>query len=199
MVLRRAVPSTSTRLLSRYAANSNAKACAIRSGSGVADVARLIPASSALLHRSSSSLRDEHVSAMLPRVQVNHRGFASAMQAEAAAADTVSSSSGKTLRYFRPVEKLANGVAIIRWVYLRSICTALSLGVCVFCFVALLGLSCLLRYTQCDLHCADSSCCCGTLVKYYDTLPFAPTAFSNLFFSRVGVTCDLSRVISAFL
>lgn len=46
----------------------------------------------------------------MPSAAASSRGFASAMPAEPAAEE------GNHLKYFRPVEKLANGVAVIRWV-----------------------------------------------------------------------------------
>lgn len=118
MALRRAaVPATSTRLLSRYAANSNAVA-ALRRRHGGAGGSTLIPASSAPLHSSSDKYAHKKVSPPMAMSVATggSRGFASAMPAESVAPAANEQGAGShNLRYFRPVEKLANGVAVIRW------------------------------------------------------------------------------------
>lgn len=113
MALRRAVPATSTRLLSRSTANSNVPAI-VRGGS---TGARLMPTSSALLHSSGNELSslDAGTALKIPSVAASSRGFASAMPAESAAEERTH------LKYFRPVEKLANGVAVVRWVFGNSL------------------------------------------------------------------------------
>lgn len=117
MALRRAaVPATSTRLLSRYAANSNAVAAVWRRHGG-AGGSTLIPASSALLHSSSDKYAYEKVSPPVATAVAtgNSRGFASAVPAESVApAANERGGDSNNLRYFHPVEKFANGVAVIR-------------------------------------------------------------------------------------